>query len=142
MKKIFLIVITIFTLIGCSKNEDNPKNPIQEKLKGSWKEIGYYDDVDGDPITGTNYHLIENGRITIFYSNGTMDFPAYPSNPIGNYSVTIDSLLTMNFNENYTWNPNSTYIDKIYLLNEQYLELSCNQTGVMCDTYRYEKVNP
>ena len=68
--------------------------------------------------------------------------PAYSLNPVGTYSVSIDSIITVNFNTNYSWNPNSTETNKIHLLNNQFLELTCNQANVMCDTYRYEKVNP
>ncbi len=112
-------------MISCSSNDENTIEEnilMKEKLIGSWKLVGYYDDMDNDPITGTNYHLVENGGITNFQSNGNLDFPAYPSNPIGSYSVAMDSTLTFNFNEDYTWNPNSVYTYKIFLLTDEYLE--------------------
>ena len=145
MKIIIILSLLITTFFSCSKdsNEDETiKNTTPRELIGKWKLVGYYDDIDNDPVTGTNYHLVQDGGITIFNVNGNIEMPAYSLNPVGTYSVSIDSIITVNFNTNYSWNPNSTETNKIHLLNNQFLELTCNQANVMCDTYRYEKVNP
>ena len=139
MKKITLILISCIAMISCSSN-DNNENSIPQELIGSWKLVGYYDDMDNDPITGTNYHLIENGDVFQFNSDGTFDNVGDEINPDGNYSVSSDSVLTRNFNTN-SLNPDMTFYDKIYILTDDVLQFSCNQTDAMCDTYRYEKVN-
>ena len=147
MKKIFLTLITCTILLGCSKNEENTnpvsvnKNKMKEDLIGSWKLVGYYDDIDGDPETGTNYHLLENGEILKFNIDGTFENSLDTIYADGNFLVTVDSVLTLNFNPTATGNPSSTYINKINKLTDSELEFHCNQTDVMCDTYRYEKIN-
>ena len=145
MKKILLTIIISLTLLGCSKNEENTtlvpvnKNKMKEVLIGTWKLIGYYDDIE-DPETGTNYYLVENGDVYKFSSNGNFDNVGDDINPDGTYSVSLDSLLTRNYNSN-SLNPNSTFVDKINLLNEQYFEYSCYQNGAICNIYRYIKTN-
>ena len=144
MKKILLTIIISLSLLSCSKNEENTtlvptnNNKMKENLIGSWKLIGYYDDIE-DPETGTNYHLIENSDVYKFSSNGNFDNVGDDINPDGTFTISVDSVLTRNYNSN-SLNPNSTYIDKINLLNEQFFEHSCYQNGALCDTYRYEKV--
>ena len=142
MKKIILtLVVSCLAIFGCTSSDDNNESSIlKEKLIGSWKLVGYYDDQE-DPETGSNYHLVDNGDVYKFSSDGNFDNVGDEINPDGSFSITIDSVLTRNFNEN-SLNPNSTYIDKINLLNEEYLEHSCYQNGAMCDTYRYQKVTP
>ncbi|WP_395044112.1 lipocalin family protein [Flavobacterium sp.] len=122
MKKIILTLISCITIVSCSNNdENNQTNLMKEKLVGTWKLIGYYDDMDNDPITGTNYHLVENGDVYKFSSDGQFDNVGDEINPDGIFSVSEDSVITRNFNAN-SLNPNMTFNDKILILNEQYLE--------------------
>lgn len=142
MKKIILITGILITIVSCSSDNDNKSNNfIKDKLTGSWKLVGYYDDIDNDPITGTNYHLVENGDVYKFSSDGTFDNIGDEINPDGTFSVSIDSVLTRNFNSN-SLNPNVIFNDKIYILTDETLQFSCYQDGAMCDTYRYQKVTP
>lgn len=142
MKKIILTLTCCIAIISCSSNdENNETNLMKEKLVGSWKLVGYYDDIDNDPITGTNYHLVENGDVYKFNSDGTFDNVGDEINPDGTFSVSIDSVLTRNFNAN-SLNPNMIFNDKIYILTDEILQFSCYQDGAMCDTYRYQKVTP
>ena len=145
MKKILLTLIISLTLLSCSKNDENTtlvpvnKNKIKEDLIGTWKLVGYYNDIE-DPETGTNYHSLENGEILKFNIDGTFENYLDTISTDGTFLVNAESVLTMNFNPTATGNPSSTYINKINKLTDNELEFHCNQTDVMCDVYRYEKV--
>jgi hypothetical protein len=147
MKKILLTIIISLTLLGCSKNEENTtpvptnKNKMKEVLIGTWKLIGYYDDIE-DPETGSNYHLIENGDIYKFSSNGNFDNVGDDINPDGTYSVSLDSVLTRNYNSN-SLNPNITLNHKVFKLTNKYMEFyPVSGVGTSGWLERYEKVNP
>ena len=138
MKKI--ILIAVFAIISCTDNsESKTNNLIPKNLIGTWKLVGYYDDLDNDPVTGTNYHLVENGDIYKFNTDGTFDNVGDTINPDGTYFVSVDSVITLNYNAN-SLNPNITYTNKINELSENVLKFSCNLEGALCDTYRYEKI--
>jgi hypothetical protein len=145
MKKIILIAAVLITIISCSNDKENKSNDntvIREKLVGSWKLIGYYDDIDNDPITGTNYHPVMDGGITSFYSNNVFDNDYYTTNYNGLYSVTTDSILSMNYTTTASGEP-YTYISKIYLLNNYELRIgSVPDSGSLGDLSCYEKINP
>lgn len=114
MKKIFLIPVLLFVLIGCTKstNEEVTINPIQLKLKGSWENAGYYDDVvNPESPENDNYYPSPNG-VTISYNSETYS-STYFGNPYqnGNFSVSNDSIL----------NHDSDVIGKIITLNNSEL---------------------
>lgn len=141
MKKVIaILVLTVFSM-SCSKSsaDETVSNTMAKKLIGSWKLVGYYDDIDNDPITGTNYHLVQNGDVYKYNLDETFDNVGDQINPDGTYSVALDSVFIRNFNAN-SLNPNMTFNDKISKLTSNELEFHCNQTNGICDTYRYEKV--
>ena len=144
MKKIFLTLITCTILFGCSKNEENTnpvsvnKNKMKENLKGSWKLVGYYDDIDNDPVTGTNLHLYDVLSITTFNSDGTFIEVANSNSFYGNYIISDDSVLT----KNYTLNPNFDTTQKVYIVNDSVFntEIYPYPEGGLGFMSRYEKV--
>ena len=143
MKKILLTLIISLTLFGCSKNEEDTtlvpvnKNKMKEDLIGTWKLVGYYDDIE-DPETGTNYHDVENG----YQINYNLDNTFTNSNNIfGTYTVSQDSILTIT-NDSNSVNPNATYLRKIRILTNMNLENYNypSNNDVAADGLRYEKV--
>ncbi len=140
MKKIFILPILFLALLSCSKsnNDEIATNTTPAELIGTWKLVGYYDDIE-DPATNSNYHLITNGGILKFDVDGKFDDVGDAINPDGSYSVSSDLVITMNFYTNSS-NPNSVFKDKITLLTNNVLEFG-NYQATMADTYRYEKIN-
>jgi hypothetical protein len=137
MKKIIIILISCTAIISCSSNNENT-NAVPENLIGSWKIVGYYDDTI-NPDTGSNYYPYENGEQIEFNSDNTL-YSFVTNNTIGTYTVSQDSIITLNYNSNAI-NPNSSYTNKITLLTNDYLELSAlPDTGAIAATERYEKV--
>ena len=140
MKKIVLFLIVTLSLISCtSSSENETTNLIPKELLGTWKLIGYYDDIGDDPVTGSNYHLVENGDVYKFNSDSSFDNVGDEINPDGTFSVSADNVLTRNFNSN-SLNPNMVFNDKIFILTSEILEYGCNQDNILCNTYRYQKI--
>lgn len=134
IKKTILIISCIIALFGCSSSDEN--NTIPQELIGSWKVVGYYDDVE-DPETGS-YHLVENGAVTNYKADNSFEYIFSSSeNYNGNYSVTTDSILTMDYTTTASGDP-YIYTSKISLLNENILELS--DLGSNLSITRFEKV--
>jgi hypothetical protein len=136
VKKTILPLIC-FLLLACSSDKET--STIPENLIGSWKLVGYYDDMDNDPVTGTNLHLVENGEICQFNANGTFDIVGDEINPDGTFTVNSNTILTRKFYQNSS-NPNMIFKDEILILSEDILQISCSQEGAICNTLRYEKL--
>jgi hypothetical protein len=68
MKKIFLILVLFLTLTSCSKsnNDEVLTNSITPELIGTWKFVGYYDDM-AIGTNNNNFHLVSDG-FTINYN--------------------------------------------------------------------------
>lgn len=143
MKKIILLLATLATIMGCSKNEENQiSNPLHEKLIGKWRYLGdvtYDIDAPGgellDPYNGIS--------IKSFYYNNTFDTN---TNNImianGTFNVSSqDSLLYRVYYES----GQIIYKDsiKIRKLNSNLLETS-SATEPIIDNHnhvsRYEKI--
>lgn len=122
MKKIVLILICSLTIIGCSSNnEDKSIIETPENLIGSWKFVGYYDDVANEP-DGSNFHPLDNGDFIIFNNNNTF-ISGNNAIAINNGSYQVSSNMIMALNYNATPNiPATTYNAKITLLSESVLE--------------------
>lgn len=134
MKKIFLIVASAL-FISCSDNGNNSTNALQTKITGNWKYVGYYDDQGNEP-DGTNFHPFSNGDVIIYYSNNSF---AKINTINGNYSISNDSILTTNFTS--TINAETyTGINKIFILNDNELELGNYNGSDIIGISRYEKV--
>jgi len=119
MKKILLLLIGCTAVVACSSNSENT-NLLTQKLIGSWKIVGYYDDME-DPITGTNYHPVENGHITNYKADNSFE-QTYGTSESGSYSVSRDSILTMNYTTTTSGEP-YTAISQILILTDSDLEL-------------------
>jgi hypothetical protein len=107
MKKIILI-ITILTLISCSNNDNrDTTNPLKEKLKGSWKYEGYYDDVATDENPDGFYPTAD--VVNTIYNDDTFS-TTLNGNPheSGMYTISTDSVLSHN----------NEIVGKIFLIND------------------------
>ena len=92
MKKILIFALALFTLVSCSKNEDEIENSVLQKFIGKWNYVEYIDDVpeldnNGNPIpvyitNGYNLELKENGT---FLSDEEIGYTG------GNYSIINDA---------------------------------------------------
>ena len=136
MKK---IIVSVICLLFLACTSDKETSTIPENLIGSWKLVGYYDDIDNDPVTGTNLHLVANGDICQFNANGTFDNVGDEINPDGTFTVNSNTILTRKFYQNSA-NPNMIFKDEILILSEDILQISCYQKGATCNTLRYEKL--
>ena len=98
--------------------------------------MGYYDDME-DPITGTNYHLVENGPIITYNANNSFVHVYSPSEYYnGHYSVSADSTLTMDYTTTASGEP-YTFVTKILILTDSVLQLGGSEAGSTV----YEKVS-
>ena len=141
MKKIILILISLIAVLGCSSNDESSKIvETPENLIGSWKFVGYYTLYDIDQEPGANYNPVENGGITTYYANNSFNYTEESINYTGNYSVTADSILTLNYNQSTSNDPVGGGSSKITLLTNTVLEKTC-LSGGDCETYRFEKIN-
>ena len=136
MKK--FIVLILFVLISCTKSEESSNNLLLSKIVGNWKVVGYYDDIE-DSETGSNYHLVENGHVTTYKPDKTFDH-IYSSTEVyyGNYSISMDSILTMNYSTTASGEP-YLYKTKIFLLNDAVLEFASETSETW--GMRFEKIN-
>jgi hypothetical protein len=138
MKKI-LFILALISLLSCSKNENVEEiNPLKEKLVGSWREVGYEDDWI-DPETGSNYHQIENGSITTFYLNGSLNNLFLNVNYSGDYHVTTDSILTINHYNSLSGSP-INLVQKIRFINNNLMKTDCNINNSNCPVNYYERI--
>jgi hypothetical protein len=109
-----------------------------------WKFIGYYF-IDIEQPDGEIFYPYENAGITTFYSNNTFDSLIDSVNYTGTYSVSVDSVLTVYYNQTVPNSPIGGGGVKISLLNNTALEMKDNSTENfdLTEIYRYEKVtNP
>jgi hypothetical protein len=142
MKKIILIVATILIVISCSNNDNRDTNSLNEKLKGSWKFVGFYNYFDIDQVDNPHIEYYENGDSLYFNSNNTF----YKSGEIyynGTYTISADSVLTMI----YTTGPNNPFTTKVKIvkLTDSLFDSTCtiddNIGFCPCDATRYIKIN-
>ena len=136
MKK---IIVSVICLLFLACTSDKETSTIPENLIGSWKAVGYYDDVE-NPLTGTNYFVTENGPITNFKSDSTFE-NIFSSTEIygGSFTVINTSILSLAFT---TTASGESYSDsvKIITLTDSLLIL-----GPVTDAYggggvQYEKI--
>ncbi len=138
MKKIILILVSITTLISCSKTstDDNLINNTPQNLIGTWKNVGYYND-EIDPITNSTYHPITDG-IVVKYNNTGIFVITYVNGDVNNgtFSVSNDSIIT-HYN-NAIINIQSITTQKLTYLSENEMYL-LNLSQLHSD--KYIKVN-
>lgn len=119
MKKI--IILILFVSLACSDSEDNSNGLMMNKIVGDWKLVGYYDDEE-DPVTGLNYHTVENGFETTFRQNKTFETTFKPSGTYsGKFNIANDSILTFNYATTPSGISNPERF-KIIVLNDNVLE--------------------
>jgi hypothetical protein len=120
MKKIFLIFVSCLVISACSSNDEDKIQEnalLKEKLMGTWKYDGYYEDVPNpNPVQSEaeNFYSASNDEEITYYTDtfavSILNEPTYS----GNYTISNDSLLSHN---------NET-LGKIFSINETRLIIS------------------
>lgn len=144
MKKIFLIPFLFLVLLSCTKSKTDEvvsnNNVIPTELIGTWKFVGYYDDIANAP--NDNLHLYNQSFLVTFNDNGT--FVANSNGTITNGTYNVDATLIVKAVYNSTAiMPFSLNSLKIYTLTSTFFE--CYDYGVPNPSgidYRFEKVLP
>lgn len=120
MKKVILIILVTITCFACSKNDENSKNEIPDKLIGKWKITEIYSTDGGSPATWSVYDSGEVYDIW-FKENQIVSFTGNSNECMSaSYSVIESSIY-------YTNNPCTTEDPIIIeLLNDYELILDLN----------------
>ncbi len=132
MKKIILLLINCVIILGCSSDDENHSSELTQKLIGTWKVVGYYDDVED------NYPLIEDGPIVKFKRDGSFEQVNNSSEIYnGHFSVSKDSVLTKKYTT-YAFGEEYTFVNKIFIINDSILGTGPEHMWAMT---LYEKIN-
>ena len=97
MKKIFLISILSLSFINCSDNAKEENTPITpstfdvSKIRGNWQ---YVEELDYNP---PGPYLITDGPILHLKADGTFTSTQNPNYSNGLYTVSSDSIITLNY---------------------------------------------
>lgn len=121
MKNIFLVLIAILSLVGCSSDDsevNNNLNHIEAQLLGKW----FFTNPNSNPIRNHSFTFNTQGNVTYSYWDGN------PGNnydsEIGTFSFNGD-IMTMIFPENVTL----TYVQQVVFINDNVVAFE--STGVL-----------
>ena len=139
MKKIFILSVLFLTLVSCSKskNEEVATNTTPTELIGTWKFVGYFDDI-GNGINDNNFHPVNDGFSISYNTDGTCHSDANQYYNNGTYTVSNSSIVTTNYISSTT-NSVSTASEKICKLTSSELILE-SINAQLTSAYKYEKV--
>ncbi len=116
MKNIFLVLIAISVLTGCSSDDDN-LSEIETQLLGKW----LFENPNNNPTINNSFTFTSNGSVTYSYWDGGQG-NNYDSET-GTFSFNGD-VMTMIFSENVTL----TFVQKVVFINGNVVEFQ--PTGV------------
>jgi hypothetical protein len=104
MKTLFFIPVLIFTLLSCSKSDND--NSIEPSVVGKWKQIELY---NSDGGSSPNWHTVTNGYTIEFLSNGTFNSTKHTECSTGKYTISSINEITLTYDcTNFT----NKYIEK------------------------------
>jgi hypothetical protein len=139
MKKIVMLSVLFLIVVSCSKssNEEVATNTTPTELVGTWKFVGYFDDV-ATGVDDNNFHPVNDGFNIIFNTDGTCHTTANQDYNNGTYTVSNSSILTTNYIVTAT-SSTSTASEKICKLTTSELILE-PVNAQLTWAYKYEKV--
>lgn len=94
MKKIIALIITAFVFASCSKDSDNNAQFNISKIAGKWQLIEI---LAFNPENPDGPNLVSNGAILNLKLDGTFTSNDYVTYPGGTYSVSTDSIISLNY---------------------------------------------
>ncbi|MCB4807546.1 hypothetical protein LG651_04735 [Tamlana sp. 62-3] len=116
MKKIYLVLIAILSLVSCSTEDNTIENETHAKLIGKW----YFDDPNIYPEGNNSFTFSTNGVVT--YTNWNPYVDAFEDED-GTYSFDGD-IMTMTFPDGVSL----TFVQKVVFINNNIVEFQ--ETGV------------
>lgn len=140
MKKILILPILFLTLLGCSKSKNDEvitSNTTPTELIGTWKFVGYYDDM-AIGTNNNNFHLVSDGFTINYNTDGNCYSTANIYYTNGTYTLSNNSILTTSYISS-TNNTVSSGSELIYKLTSSELILQPLNTQLTF-AYKYEKV--
>lgn len=126
MKKIIAIIITAIVFASCSKDNDTNAQFNVSTIAGKWQLVEFLAANPDGPS------LVSNGPILNLRLDGTFTHNSYVTHPGGTYSVSNDSIISLNY-ETITA-PTETIFQKIRSLSDTELILDddLSDSGTAC----------
>lgn len=134
MKAISYLSVLFFSLISCSKNND--EKTTLPSIVGKWKQIELYNSNGGN---NPNWNVVTNGYSIEFFSNGTYSSTKISDCSTGTYTISVTNEISMIYNcAGFT----NIYVEKIENNTNSQLILKPNYLN--CDegcSVKFERIN-